>query len=200
MTKVYTNITGSLACIALLASACGTEEFSDRAEEPAPAADSLDATAAGAPPPVPHEHDDTGQMIPPPPSGPSPAPKKTNAAATLGTEPPTKAAMEPDEPMEQIVESPIVEFRIAAGTGARPWNSESETLELKVGQTLRLINDDNVPHRLHTNGAPCRHGTAFAPGATFDCQLTRAFDPKAASGPLYDHIAGRRAQFWLRVK
>jgi hypothetical protein len=92
----------------------------------------------------------------------------------------------------------IVVFRIKSGTGTKIWNTKAEMLLLKRGQTLRLVNDDTVNHRLHTNGAPCDHGTAFAPGEQFDCQLDDNFDPGARS-PLYDHIAGVRAEFWIKV-
>jgi hypothetical protein len=52
----------------------------------------------------------------------------------------------------------VVIFRIKAGTGKASWNTEATEVDVKVGQVLRIVNDDSVPHRLHTNGKPCPHG------------------------------------------
>ena len=53
----------------------------------------------------------------------------------------------------------VVEFHIVKGTGNKPWNTKETAVEVKVGQTLRIINDDNAPHYLHTPGRPCSHGS-----------------------------------------
>ena len=46
-----------------------------------------------------------------------------------------------------------------------------------VGQTLRIYNDDNVSHRLHTNGVPFQHPSAdTAPGTFSDFELHNVFD------------------------
>ena len=93
----------------------------------------------------------------------------------------------------------IVEFHIKAGTGKSPWNTAAETVIVKVGQTLRLINDDSVTHRLHTGGSPCPHGDNFAPGKTYDCVVTKTIDPAKTPGATYDHIAGPKATFFLKA-
>jgi predicted CopG family antitoxin len=46
----------------------------------------------------------------------------------------------------------MVEFHIPAGTGTNPWNTRDQTVNASVGDTLRIVNDDSIPHRLHTNG------------------------------------------------
>src|SRR5262245_50451183 len=52
----------------------------------------------------------------------------------------------------------VVEFRIAQGTGTNSWNTEETKVEVKVGDILRIINDDDVVHRLHTDeDRPCAH-------------------------------------------
>lgn len=115
--------------------------------------------------------------VPPPAPAPAPAPAPTTP---------------PQDPN-------IVEFRIKAGTGNQPWNTADSMVTVKVGQTLRIVNDDTVTHRLHTGGAPCPHGTNFAPGASFDCVATRALDPAATPGRTYDHIVGNSAVFFLKA-
>ena len=154
----------------------GDNAAADKAADKAAAADPTvapETTAAPVPP-------DTVDKQPttPPTTAPTPAP---TAAPT--TPPGAK----------------VVEFHIEAGTGKGPWNAQADTLVVKVGQTVHVVNDDTVVHRLHTNGAPCPHGPNFAPGATFDCVASKAFDPAGPAGPVYDHIAGTSAQFWLKV-
>jgi|GEM_PF-1571234 len=87
----------------------------------------------------------------------------------------------------------IVEFRIKAGTGNGPWNDAATTIRLKVGQTLRIINDDSVVHQLHTNGAPCGHGNAIRPGGTGECRAQQPYNGQ----PLYDH--GTNGQVFIQV-
>lgn len=89
-------------------------------------------------------------------------------------------------------------FRIPEGTGDGSWNSEADTVELEVGDTLIIVNDDTVNHRLHTNGKPCEHGPDMAPGDSFRCELSTTYSIEA-DGPLYDHDRGDSARFWLRV-
>lgn len=91
----------------------------------------------------------------------------------------------------------IVNFTILPGTGTQPWNTMQDIITLKIGQTLRIKNDDTVPHRLHTNGSPCPHGAEFAAGSTFECVVSKAFEP--GNSPLYDHIGGPSAAFWIRA-
>ncbi len=106
---------------------------------------------------------------------------------------------EPAKPAEPVKDPNVVEFRIAAGTGTKPLNTPATFVQAKVGQTLRFINDDTVTHRFHTGGTPCPHGSNFAPGATYDCVLTKTIDTVANPGALYEHISGPTALFYLKV-
>ncbi len=91
-----------------------------------------------------------------------------------------------------------VEFRIPAGTGSAAWNTRELAVAVNVGDTLHIVNDDTVHHRLHTDGKPCPHGPEVLPGAAFDCVISRTFDP-ATDGSLYDHYVGSRAAFWVKA-
>ena len=53
-----------------------------------------------------------------------------------------------DEPTVAIV------FHIPGGTGNQPWTTLEHAIVATVGDTLRIVNDDTVPHRLHTSGIP----------------------------------------------
>ncbi len=90
----------------------------------------------------------------------------------------------------------VVEFHILKGTAGGVWNTKETIVKVKIGDTLRLVNDDTVDHRMHTNGAPCDHGDTFKPGTTYDCKIGKAFDA-TKSGPLYDHEYGSKAEFWV---
>jgi predicted CopG family antitoxin len=88
-------------------------------------------------------------------------------------------------------------FHIPPGTGIQPWNTAATAIEATAGDTLRIVNDDAVPHRLHTNGQPFPHPSAdIAPGQFADFLLQTAFEGQ----PLYDHDAGPGAQFWITVR
>ena len=92
----------------------------------------------------------------------------------------------------------IVEFRIRAGTGKGAWDTSATAPVAFVGQTLRVYNDDNVVHRMHTPGTPCPHeGMDTAPNASADCVLSSAHSPTAVD--LYDHNNGTSATFYLNV-
>ena len=87
----------------------------------------------------------------------------------------------------------IVEFRIPPGTGRAAWNTAATTVRIKVGQTLRIFNDDSSPHQMHTNGAPCRHGNVIASGSYGDCKASRPYN----GDPLYDH--NTRGSFFIEA-
>jgi hypothetical protein len=90
-------------------------------------------------------------------------------------------------------------FHIPGGTGNRAWNDGSSRVIARVGDTLRLINDDSVGHRLHTAGRPFPHPSAdIFPGGTADFVLQTPYDP-SADGPLTDHDQGPQALFFLEV-
>ncbi len=124
---------------------------------------------------------------------PAPTQPPASAPAPAPTPSPTPAPNTPPQDPNVVV------FRIKAGTGNQPWNTADTMVTVKVGQTLRIVNDDTVTHRLHTGGAPCPHGTNFGPGASYDCVATRALDPAATPGRTYDHIVGNTALFYVKA-
>ncbi len=90
-------------------------------------------------------------------------------------------------------------FHIPAGTGTQAWNKREDVIVATVGSTLRLVNDDTVPHRLHTDGAPFPHPSAdLQPDQTADFLLQAPFD-SGTNHPLHDHSAGPSSQFWINV-
>lgn len=96
-------------------------------------------------------------------------------------------------------ETGVVEFRILEGTGKKPWNNRQNPVEIKVGQVLRIINDDTVPHRLHTfDDKPCAHQPSNSlPGQWYDCTISTPIDPDVDL--LYDHNFGITSRFYLRA-
>lgn len=92
----------------------------------------------------------------------------------------------------------LVEFHILPGTGESPWNTKETTVEVKVGDTVRIINDDSIPHTLHTFGRPCEHQPAASlPGEFYDCVIATTADPRIDL--LYDHDFGQKARFYLKA-
>jgi len=104
-----------------------------------------------------------------------------------------------------IEESPaqpiaVIEFHIPAGTGSNPWNTRDTAVKGVVGQTLRIYNDDNVPHRLHTSGTPFLHAANDSLPSTFsDVVLAQPFNLDTPAG-VYDHNFGQIARFWISVQ
>ncbi len=71
-------------------------------------------------------------------------------------------------------------------------------INAKIGQTIRVFNDDTVIHRLHTaNNAPCPHGVNIPVGGSRDCVVGKAFD-STNSNAVYDHIVGQSAKIWIK--
>lgn len=99
---------------------------------------------------------------------------------------------------DELLPSDVVEFHIPAGTGEGPWNSFDNPIVVKVGQTLRFVNDDSAPHRIHTDGTPCPHGSkTFATGETYDCVISSAHN--SGDEDLYDHNYGPDAQIYIQA-
>jgi predicted CopG family antitoxin len=93
----------------------------------------------------------------------------------------------------------VVAFHIPAGTDAHAWNSPDDPVSAFVGDTLRIFNDDSVPHRPHTDGVPFTHPASdIQPGTSVDYILAAPFS-SAAGHTLYDHDHGAEAAFWLTV-
>lgn len=89
-----------------------------------------------------------------------------------------------------------VVFRIGAGTGTGPWNTQSNAVLVFVGQTLRIYNDDTVNHRLVTPGQPCApQAAASPPGGYYDCAVSSEHSGMATD--LYDADAGASAVFYV---
>jgi len=115
----------------------------------------------------------TGSTPPPLPPGPPPTPPTTSPTTVV--------------------------FHIPSGAGSGPWNVGSDRVIAKVGDTLRIINDDSIPHRLHTPGRPFPHpATDILPGGTADFVLQTTFQP-GVDGLLFDHAFGQQATFFLEV-
>ena len=97
-------------------------------------------------------------------------------------------------------EPSLIEFHIVAGTARSAWNTKETAVTVKIGDTLRIINDDTSVHRLHTNGIPCPHAAANmeAGGGFYDCVIAKAIDPET-DGALYDHNHGPNAAFWVKT-
>ncbi|MDX9731316.1 MAG: hypothetical protein RBT63_06045 [Bdellovibrionales bacterium] len=95
-----------------------------------------------------------------------------------------------------------VVFRIPRGTGNGPWNSSTSPVEVYVGQTLRICNDDTVTHQLHTNGTPCAHQPrAMAQGEFYDCRIANLNGRNANTGiynNTYDHNLGTNSAVYIR--
>ncbi|MDA8793670.1 hypothetical protein N9N67_10500 [Bacteriovoracaceae bacterium] len=99
---------------------------------------------------------------------------------------------------DDYLNSGIVDYYINLGTNKLSWNRAETTLKLKLGDILRIHNKDLIDHQLHTNGKPCPHGARIKPGDFFDCVVTKTYNEKN-DGPIYDHLYGRNARFYLQV-
>ncbi len=94
------------------------------------------------------------------------------------------------------VNSLSISFNILAGTGSGPWNLASKPMEVYVGQTLTIVNQDTVIHQMHTGGKPCAHGAPIPPGGSGNCVISADYS-SVTSGGIYDHGAGVKAPFYL---
>jgi hypothetical protein len=92
----------------------------------------------------------------------------------------------------------VVVFHIPVGGNTTSWNTAAMPVVAKVGDTLRLVNDDVVAHRLHTDGmAPFAHPAMdIGPGQSADFLLQNEFGPP---GYLYDHDSGPNIRFFIQV-
>ncbi len=100
--------------------------------------------------------------------------------------------------MTLTVQAEMKEFRILAGTNSGPWNTMEQIVEVKVGDVLRIYNDDTVNHQLHTFGAPCPHGSLIKPMAFFDCKILKEYDA-SKDQQIYDHLIGPQAPFFMKA-
>lgn len=166
-------------------SAAATEASEDGpASSSTPTADSNDAdpmTDAGS---------GTPEAEPDSEPEPEPEPGTDTGAGTDGPELP-----DPD--------AEIVEFRIPPGTGfGNAFNTEDELITVYVGQTFRLINDDETSvHGIHTSGAPFDHTEFLDYGQSQDLEINAVFDPyDPGAPPVYNHDGdAERTKFWIQA-
>jgi hypothetical protein len=100
--------------------------------------------------------------------------------------------------VSQLHANEIVDFHIIKGTENKNWNTPETIVKVQVGQVLRIYNDDEIVHRLHTSGAPCNHGPSIAPQAYWDCTISKTYSDKV-NGELYEHNVGPSARFYLEA-
>ena len=95
----------------------------------------------------------------------------------------------------------VVEFRIKEGTGSGPWNTRDTMVTVRVGDTLKIVNDDMTVHRLHTGGAPCPHqpGNGLQKGQEYSCEIRSPLEVGPGAPATYDHNQGTAASFFLRA-
>ena len=94
----------------------------------------------------------------------------------------------------------FVEFHLPDGTGNAPWNTRESAVVATVGDTLRIVNDDEVPHRPHTSGVPFPHAQAdITPGQSANFALTATLTPSPMARSRI-HDFGPGALFWIEVR
>lgn len=92
----------------------------------------------------------------------------------------------------------IVTFRIVSGTGGSPWNTSVQPVEVFVGQTLTVYNDDSKIHRLHTSGSPFNHqvdSIVVNGSSSFVILNSHA----ATATDVYDHDSALSAIFYIEA-
>lgn len=106
----------------------------------------------------------------------------------------------PIQPPPQPRAPVLVEFHIPAGTGSGAWNTVGKTVTARVGDTLRLVNNDSVPHRPHTvGGTPFPHpAESIPPGGSADFVLLTLYD-LIGLGPIKDHDSPGGGGFFIMV-
>ncbi len=95
-----------------------------------------------------------------------------------------------------VVEHHVIVFTIPPGTGTDgQFNTSDNPVVGQVGDVLRLVNGDSIPHRLHTDGSPFGHPAAdLGPGQAEEYLLLSEF-----SGSLYCHDHSVDQKFWITV-
>ncbi len=133
-----------------------------------------------------------------------PSPVASSSTTVAQTVAPTTTVVEPEAGSAPTTPTTptaqpgsIVEFRIRSGTQAGPWNSFDDPVRVAVGQTLRVHNDDVVPHTIHSDGAPFAHGPTIQPGQYADHPILEPLTPVRDAPVNYEHDAGVGAPFWV---
>lgn len=92
----------------------------------------------------------------------------------------------------------IIDFHIPLGTGSGPWNTMATVVEARIGDTVRIINDDTIEHLMHTFDRPCPHQPVPSkPGDVYECEISTTADPRIDT--LYDHNFGIKSRFYLKA-
>jgi hypothetical protein len=96
-----------------------------------------------------------------------------------------------------------INFTIKKGTKDQSWNQKENPIRAKVGDLIRIFNQDDEIHQLHTYGAPCIHQYGelgeIKPGAHWDCPAEKPWNSLDVNdGPLRDHL-NQEAQVWIVV-
>jgi predicted CopG family antitoxin len=114
--------------------------------------------------------------------------------ASLGPYPP------PGNP-PPVTPATRIDFHIPSGTGSGSWNTRDTAVNGVVGQTLRIYNDDSVPHRPQSRSSvPFAVPTTDIASGTFqDLMLQSPCDLGTSQAAAYDHVYGPNAQFWISV-
>lgn len=91
-------------------------------------------------------------------------------------------------------------FQIPKGTHdlLQDWNDQKNPLRAEVGDTLTIVNSDNHPHQLHTDGRPCDHGDLMQPGQSWSCVLEHEYNALEEEKPTRDHL-NYDLRFWIIV-
>ncbi len=100
-----------------------------------------------------------------------------------------------------VAEEALVVFKIKSGTSSGAWNTEASTVDARVGDTLRITNNDMMAHRPHTEGDPFPNPGAsesIEPGESRDYVLETAYD-SSPGHTLYCAIHGQASHFWIDV-
>ena len=95
-----------------------------------------------------------------------------------------------------VAEESLVVFEIPPGTGGGDWNTEATKVVAKVGDTLRLVNDDVMTHGLASKDGKPFPGSSgsLPPGESVELVLESAFE-----GWLFCSVHGQTSQFWIDV-
>ncbi len=163
------------------------------------------ATPKPSPRSTPTPSSTTGTAAPavPPPAAAAPAtaPPTTRPPATAPptTAAPAPATARPAPAVATAAPAGVVEFRIPAGTGNGPWNTFGNRVQVTVGQTLRIYNDDSIAHTAHSTGVPFGHGRSIQPGQSLDHLIVAPLTPDGGRPVNYDHNAGAGAAFWVEA-
>ena len=95
----------------------------------------------------------------------------------------------------QVDENTVL-FTIANGTAGSAWNPTSPILVF-VGQNLRVVNNDIVPHRIQTNGSPfpAQTDNITPNGGSKDFAVTSAI--AAGNTTTFDGMYGNNARIFI---